>query len=134
MRSIFQVSIARPGKHLLTFEAKNIRLPAHNGFVGFMANRQPLLTTLDAGIITILDITDHNIWFGTTGGFCEMLENKATLLCDSLFAPEEIDFSKIVIPGPVYRKNSQNMSEKEKATYVTMLMKEFYVKLKQESA
>lgn len=134
MRSIFQVSIARPGKHLLTFETKKIRLPTHNGYLGFLANRHPLLTTLDAGIITLVDITDHRIWFGTTGGFCEMFENKATLLCDSLIIPEETDFSKIDITGPVYRRETLDMSEKEKTTYVMMLMKDFYAKLKQESA
>ena len=47
MKHSFIVNLARPGKHQLTFEAQSMKLPAHQGSLGIMANRQALLTIIE---------------------------------------------------------------------------------------
>ena len=122
MKNTFTVTLARPGRHLLTFEAKALKLPAHKGALGIMAGRQPLLTMLEPGVISILDITDHRLLFGTTGGFCEMINNEATLLCDSLITVEDLDNEPETGSGKVFFRDSTTMSEAEKRTYVMTLL------------
>ncbi len=125
MKKSFTVVIARPGRHLLTFEAKALKLPAHNGKLGVMAGRQPLLTIMEAGVIEILEITDHRRLFATTGGFCEMIGNEATLLCDSLVTPEDLIEETETAPGAkAFIKDTAHMSEREKRSYVASLLRQ----------
>lgn len=123
MKKTFSVIIALPGKHLQTFEARQIMLPSKNGYVGFMAGRQPLLATMEPGLISIVDVEDHHLLFGTTGGFAEMLDNQASLLCDSLIEVKDLDLTDDSMPtGKIYIKDTANMSEKQKREYVRQLM------------
>lgn len=122
MRKIFKVSLARPGRPLLTFEARSVRIPGHNGALGIMAGRQPLLTTLEPGLISIIDMTDHLLLFGTTGGFCEMHNNEATLLCDSLITPEDIDALTDPVEKPGFHRDHLHMTERQKRDYVIAVL------------
>ena len=123
MKKTFALSIALPGKHLLTFEVRQVMLPSKNGYVGFMACRQPLLATMEAGLIKIVDVEDHSLLFGTTGGFAEMIDNQASLLCDSLIEVGDLDLSDDSIPADkVYHRETTGMSEKQKCEYVKQLM------------
>ena len=110
-------------EHLLTFEARQVMLPSKKGYIGFMAGRQPLLATMEPGLITIIDIEDHHILFGTTGGFAEMLDNQASLLCDSLIEVKDLDLDdENLPPGKIYTRDTSQMTEKQKCDYVKMLM------------
>jgi F0F1-type ATP synthase epsilon subunit len=123
MKKSFAVAIALPGKHLLTFEARQIMLPSKKGYIGFMAGRQPMLATMEPGLISIIDIEDHHLIFGTTGGFAEMLDNQASLLCDSLIDVKELDLNDTVVPaGVIYNRDTSQMTEKQKRDYVKLLM------------
>lgn len=123
MKKSFPLAIALPGKHLLTFEARQLMLPSKNGYLGFMAGRQPLLATMEPGLIIIVDIRDQTIIYGTTGGFAEMLDNQASLLCDSLIEVSELDLRDENIPaGKIFHRDTSKMSEKQKREYVKTLM------------
>ncbi len=123
MNSTFTVNLARPGKQQLTFEARSLRLPAHQGSLGIMANRQAMLTAMEPGIINIVDITDRQILFATTGGFCEMSNNVATLLCDSLISVDDLAGEPPIAPGPAYLREVTSISETDKRRYVVSLLK-----------
>jgi len=123
MKKSFALAIALPGKHLLTFEARQVMLPSKQGYIGFMAGRQPLLATMEPGLITIIDIEDHHILFGATGGFAEMLDNQASLLCDSLIEVKDLDLADETLPpGKIYTRDTSHMTEKQKRDYVKLLM------------
>lgn len=112
--------------HVLSFEARSVRLPGYNGSIGILAGRQSLLTIMEPGIITIVDIADHQHIFGTTGGFCEMVNNEATLLCGSLFTSEDLDKEPESPDQPCYRGDPQIISENEKREYVVALMRKLF--------
>jgi len=123
MKKSFSLAIALPGKHLLTFEARQVMLPSKSGYIGFMAGRQPMLATMEPGLITIIDIEDRHLLFGTTGGFAEMLDNQASLLCDSLIQVKDVDLSVDSLPvGIIYQRDTSQMTEKQKREYVKLLM------------
>jgi len=135
MKKSFTVTLARPGRHLISFEAKALQLPGYHGSIGVMAGRQPLLTVMEPGVISILEITDHRRLFATTGGFCEMIDNEATLLCDSLITVEELDAGDktgekqlqqaqpAAAAAKNYRRDFTKMSEAEKHAYALTLLR-----------
>lgn len=123
MKNSFSLAIALPGKHLQTFEVRQIKLPSKGGYIGVMAGRQPLLATLEPGLISIIDIHGRHLLFGTTGGFAEMLDNQASLLCDSLLEAKDLDLSDKSVPADkFYLKDTANMSEQQKREYVKQMM------------
>ena len=123
MKNTFTVVLALPGKQLQTFEAKSLRFPGYDGEIGILSGRQPLLTVMNPGIIHILDVANFRFLFGTTGGFCEMLDNKATLLCGALISPEDLGKEPPSPPGkPSYHPDFSLLSEQEKHEYVVALM------------
>jgi len=137
MKKSFTVTLARPGRHLISLEAKALQLPGHRGSLGVMAGRQPLLTVMEPGVISILEITGHRRLFATTGGFCEMIDNEATLLCDSLITVEELEAEEMAgekrlqqtqaaPAAPTarnYRRDFTKMSEAEKRAYALTLLR-----------
>lgn len=132
MKKSFTVTLARPGRHLVSFEAKALQLPGDRGSLGVMAGRQPMLTVMEPGVISILEITDHRRLFATTGGFCEMIDNEATLLCDSLITVEELEAEEMsggkqekpaTTAARNYRRNFTKMSEAEKRAYALNLLR-----------
>lgn len=135
MKKSFTVTLARPGRHLISFEAKALQLPGDRGSLGVLAGRQPLLTVMEPGVIIILEITDHRRLFATTGGFCEMIDNEATLLCDSLITVEELEAedaagekqlqqTQAATPATKnYRRDFTKMSEAEKRAYALTLLR-----------
>ncbi|MGM0599869.1 MAG: hypothetical protein ACQETH_08660 [Candidatus Rifleibacteriota bacterium] len=133
MKNSFSLIISLPAQHLLTFEAKRLRIPAIDGYMGLMAGRQPLIAALKPGLINIIDISDEEYWLATTGGFCEMLDNEAILLCDSLLKPEDV---KKLVDEPLetfYHKDAAKMSESMKIEYVTKLLVRKLKELKNKS-
>lgn len=128
MKNTFAVSIALPGMPLLTFEAKKLTIPAGDGCLGIMAGRQPMLTTMTTGIIRLLDVEDQMHQYAITGGFCEMLANQATLLCDSLIGEDQIDMLAPVSEKPVFNLDTAKMSEKEKRRHAAELFRQKLLK------
>ncbi len=123
MNSTFTVNLTRPGKQQLTFEAISLRLPAYKGSLGIMANRQAMLSVMEPGIINIVDVADRQLLFATTGGFCEMSNNVATLLCDSLITVDELAIEPPAAGGPAYLRDVANQAETDKRRYVVSLLK-----------
>lgn len=132
MKNSFSLTIALPAQHLMTFEAKQVRIPASDGYLGIMANRKPLVASLGPGLIHIVNISDEHFWFGTTGGFCEMLNNHAILLCDSLIQPEDAEKVSYDPEKALIRTNPELMSEKKKIEFVAKLLTEKLYKLDQQ--
>lgn len=123
MKKTFALYIALPGKQLLAFEAQSVILPSKDGYIGFMASRQPLLATMEPGIISIVTVEGKRLLFGTTGGFAEMLDNQASLLCDSLVEIKDLDLSNPgKATGNVFNRESSSMNEIQKRELVKQMM------------
>jgi F-type H+-transporting ATPase subunit epsilon len=54
------------------------------GYVGILANHAPFITTLGPGKIVIRDGAGKTEAYPSDSGFLEILDNKATILLDSI--------------------------------------------------
>ena len=90
MASTFHLSVVTPERAVLEGEVKFVALPAHDGEIGIMKNRAPLLVRLSPGELRA-DTEDGPRTLFIDGGFAEMAENKLTVLTESASQPDELD-------------------------------------------
>ncbi len=86
----FHCSVITPERSLLECEATFVAIPAHDGEVGILKNRAPLVCMLGTGIVRIQEgSTEHRILID--GGFAQVLDNKVTILTQFAKPASEID-------------------------------------------
>ena len=74
-------SLITPEQEVFEKEATYIDLPAHDGQMGFMANRAPILVKLGTGILTVKGDTGQTK-MQISGGFAQMKGNTLAILTD----------------------------------------------------
>ena len=121
MSHTFSVSLVAPSHPLLSFEAVSLRAPGIGGQFGIMANRAPLVAALRIGVVHIVDIVAGDSWFGITGGFLEMIDNKVTILADDLITPGMIPEPRESGKHKVLFKDSYD-SDEEKLAFAQELL------------
>ncbi|MCH7813271.1 MAG: F0F1 ATP synthase subunit epsilon [Planctomycetes bacterium] len=68
-----------PDAEVLDVEAISVVFPAHDGQVGILKNRAPLLCQLGRGVCRVMT-SDGQREFRIQGGFARMLDNRLTIL------------------------------------------------------
>jgi len=78
----FHCSVVTPERAVLDTEATFVAFPAHDGEIGILHNRAPLLCQLGKGVLRVENgnITNR---FDIQGGFAQMVDNKLTILTDN---------------------------------------------------
>jgi len=79
-----------PDREVLDAEATAVVLPAHDGELGVLKNRAPLLCKLGIGTcrIALAERTRH---YYVDGGFARVLDNRVTILTQDARTAEEVD-------------------------------------------
>lgn len=90
MAGTFHLSVVTPEKAVLDAEVKFVALPAHDGEIGVLRNRAPLLVRLAPGVLRA-DTDGGPRTLYIDGGFAEMADNRLTVLTESAMRPEELD-------------------------------------------
>src|SRR4051812_25004929 len=85
----FPCSVIPPGRALLEADAPFVAFPAHDGEVGILPNRAPLLFKMGAGELRVESPQGNQVLF-VDGGFAQMVENRLTLLTEVAKRIEEI--------------------------------------------
>jgi F-type H+-transporting ATPase subunit epsilon len=86
----FQLSVVTPEQAVLEAEVKFVALPAHDGEIGILCHRAPLLIRLAPGALRAdTDGGPRTLYIG--GGFAEMAGNHLTVLAEEAIRPEELD-------------------------------------------
>lgn len=86
----FHCSVITPEQAVLETEATFVAFPAHDGEVGILPGRAPLLFKMGIGSLRV-ESPEGNHHFFVDGGFAQMVENRLTLLTEQAKAVEEID-------------------------------------------
>jgi F-type H+-transporting ATPase subunit epsilon len=86
----FHCSVITPERAVLETEATFVAFPAHDGEVGILPGRAPLLFKMGIGELRV-ESAEGNHNFFVDGGFAQMVENRLTLLTEQAKAVEEID-------------------------------------------
>jgi len=74
-------SLITPEQEVFEKHASYIDLPAHDGQMGFMANRAPLLVKLGDGVLTVKG-DGGETQMQISGGFAQMKGNTLAILTD----------------------------------------------------
>ena len=75
-------------------DATRVSLPSHDGEVGFLANRAPLLCKLGVGEMRVSS-ADGDLRFFLDSGFAQMLNNELIVLTESADNADDIDASQV---------------------------------------
>ena len=94
MAATFHLSVVTPERSVLDGEVKFVALPAHDGEIGVMKNRAPLLVRLAPGALRA-DTDGGPRTLYIDGGFAEMADNRLTVLTEAAMQPEELDAEAI---------------------------------------
>ncbi len=85
----FHCSVITPERAMLEAEATFVAFPAHDGEVGILAHRAPLLFKMGAGELRVESPQGNQVLF-VDGGFAQMVENRLTLLTEVAKRIDEI--------------------------------------------
>jgi len=87
---LFHCSVVTPEKVVLECQARFVALPAHDGEIGLLRNRAPIVCKLDIGQLRVETETGKEAFF-IDGGFAEMADNSLTVLTEDARRVDEID-------------------------------------------
>ncbi len=86
----FHCSLLTPERPVLETEARFVAFPAHDGEMGVLRNRSPLVCKLGIGVLRIeTDGTTHR--FFIDGGFAQVVENKLSILTAQAREAKDVD-------------------------------------------
>ena len=88
--STFQCSVITPEKAVLECEAKFVTFPAHDGEIGILPRRAPLVCKLGIGPMRIETAEEKHVML-IDGGFAQIVDNKLSILTEQARKTDEIN-------------------------------------------
>ncbi len=85
-----QCSIITPEAQLLDAKASAVVIPAHDGQIGILENRAPLLCELGTGVMRVDTPDQGPRVFYVDGGFAQVLDNEVIVLTERAAAAADI--------------------------------------------
>ena len=87
MAKTIQVRVITNEGQAIADEAVSVRAPGGLGYVGFLYNHAPLVTTITPGMLTWRRPDGETRSLRVGAGLLEITKNQLTLLTDSVHAP-----------------------------------------------
>ncbi len=87
----FQCVIVTPEQQVLDAQVAQAIMPAHDGLIGILTDRAPLLVKLGLGPLRIDLPGGQKQYFLVDGGIAQMKDNRLTLLTNQATPASEID-------------------------------------------
>lgn len=90
MAETFHCSVVTPERAVLECDATSAIFPAHDGEIGILPQRAPLLCRLGTGVLRVKTEGEDREFY-IDGGFGQMVDNRLTLLTEQARGKDEID-------------------------------------------
>lgn len=90
----FHCTIVTPESEAFDADVTQVILPAHDGQMGILTNRAPILVELGIGSLQIDMAGSKTVHYYVDGGVAQMKDNKLTLITQSAQASTAIDKAK----------------------------------------
>ncbi len=81
---MYNLTIVTPEKIEYESKVRMMIAPGGDGYLEILTNHAPIMTTLKAGPVTVVDEEGKKSVFQISGGLLEVSKNKATILADSI--------------------------------------------------
>jgi F-type H+-transporting ATPase subunit epsilon len=91
MAETFQMSVVTPESAVLDCLASSAVFPAHDGEIGILPGRSPLLCRLGIGTLRVTLANGGEKVLFIDGGFAQMVDNRLTLLTEQAKDPSTLD-------------------------------------------
>ncbi|NSW93152.1 MAG: ATP synthase F1 subunit epsilon [Bacteroidales bacterium] len=78
-----KIEIITPESKIYEGDIKSVRVPGKKGSFQVLKDHAPIISTLDPGMVVIVDQSDKEILYEITGGVIEVKSNKIVLLAES---------------------------------------------------
>lgn len=88
------LEIVTPSKVSFTGLVKSITVPGSAGSFQILFNHAPIISSLDIGVVKIVDVDGKEKKYSCSGGTVEVLKNKILLLAESFESKDEIDVDR----------------------------------------
>ncbi len=85
-------AVITPDRQVLDVTADSVVMPAHDGLIGILHGRAPLLCKLGIGIVKLVTGNEERRLF-VDGGFAQVRNNKVTILTSAALEPDQIERS-----------------------------------------
>src|SRR6202049_462231 len=89
MANTFHISVIIPERAVLETDATFAAVPAHDGELGILENRAPMLYRLGAGLLRV-DTPEGKRALFVAGGFAQMVDNRLTILTEVAKQPDQL--------------------------------------------
>jgi F-type H+-transporting ATPase subunit epsilon len=87
----FQCTVVTPEEQTFDAQATQVILPTHDGLIGILQNRAPILVKLGTGTLRIDLPGGKSLSYLIDSGIAQMKDNKLTVLTELALAPDQID-------------------------------------------
>jgi len=115
----FQLAVVTPEAAVLDIEARFVALPAHDGEIGVLRNRAPLVIKLDVGLLRAEGDDGTTTRLYVDGGFAEMIDNRLTVLTEDAKDPGSLDraaaMERLVEAQAMTAEDATAMAARERA-------------------
>src|SRR5256885_12439809 len=88
----FQCTVVTPEQQAFDASITQAILPAHDGLMGILTDRAPLLVRLGAGPLRLDQAGGRSQYYFVDGGVAQMKDNKLTIVTGEAIASERIDY------------------------------------------
>lgn len=78
-----KIEIITPESKIYEGDIKSVRVPGKKGSFQVLKDHAPIISTLDPGMVVMIDQSDKEILLEITGGVIEVKSNKIVLLAES---------------------------------------------------
>ena len=79
-----KIEIVTPDKKVFNGEIKSVRVPGKKGSFQVLKDHAPIISTLENGTVTMVDLENTEITYEISGGVIEVKANEIILLADSI--------------------------------------------------
>ena len=88
---LMDVEIVTPQKVVYSGKSVSVTVPGTLGSFQVLFNHAPIVSSLDTGIVKVVDNSDKTLFFATSPGFSEVRNNKISVLVESADEASTID-------------------------------------------
>lgn len=91
MAENFTCTLVTPEEAVFEVDVTSVTVPAHDGQIGILTNRAPLLAKLGYGKLTVTETGGQAKTYFVASGFAQMQDNKLSILTDEAIDTAELN-------------------------------------------
>ncbi len=78
------LEIVTPDKTIYTGEVKAVQLPGSNGSFEVLKNHAPIVSTLESGMVKVIDLHEQETLIQVISGVVEVVDNNVVVLAEKI--------------------------------------------------